>query len=46
MNYFDGKMDVADVVVVDIGISNIASVTNSLVELGYAPLVMGGPKCI
>ena len=46
MNYFDEKMDVADVVVVDIGISNIASVTNSLVELGYAPLVMDDPRCI
>ena len=46
MNYFDKKIDAADVVVVDIGISNIASVTNSLVELGYAPLVMGGPKGI
>ena len=44
MNYFDGKMDVADVVVVDIGISNIASVTNSLIELGYIPLVMGDPR--
>jgi len=39
MNYFDEEIDEADVVVVDIGISNIASVTNSLVELGYAPLV-------
>jgi glutamine amidotransferase len=46
MNYFDEKMDVADVVVVDIGISNIASVTNSLVELGYAPLVMDDPRGI
>lgn len=46
MNYFDGKMDVVDVVVVDIGISNIASVTNSLVELGFAPLVTGDPKGI
>jgi glutamine amidotransferase len=33
-------------VVVDIGISNIASVTNSLVELGYVPLVMGDPRGI
>jgi glutamine amidotransferase len=43
MNDFDGKMDVADVAVVDIGISNIASVTNSLVELGYAPSVVNNP---
>ena len=46
MNYFDEKMDLADVVVVDIGISNIASVLNSLVELGYAPLVVGDPSGI
>lgn len=43
MNYFDGKMDVA---VVDIGISNIASVTNSLVELGYEPVVVDDPRGI
>lgn len=46
MNYFDENMDVADVVVVDIGISNIASVTNSLVELGYSPLVVDNPRGI
>lgn len=46
MNYFDENTDVADVVVVDIGISNIASVTNSLVELGYSPLVADNPRGI
>ncbi len=35
-----------EVAVVDIGVSNIASVTNALIELGYEPVVLKNPKLI
>lgn len=36
----------SEVAVVDIGVSNIASVTNALRELGYEPVVLRDPKLI
>ena len=35
-----------EVAVVDIGVSNIASVTNALIELGYEPVMLKDPRLI
>ena len=43
MSDFDSAIDVA---VVDIGVSNIASVTNALFELGYNPIVVSESQSI
>lgn len=40
------QVESKDVAVVDIGVSNIASVTNAIFELGFNPTVVQDPKCI